>query len=70
MSLSASRSRLIALSRDLASHWQATRETWTDAQRDAFEKTYLAPLFAALERAGHALEQLDEVAAKVRKDCE
>ena len=70
MSLGASRSRLVALGRDLATHWQATRETWTDARRDHFERTYLVPLFAALERAGTALEQLDAVVSQVRKDCE
>lgn len=70
MSVAASRSRLIALTRDLAAQWQATRETWTDAKRDEFERAFLTPLFAAVDRAGNALEQLDEVVNRVRRECE
>jgi len=70
MSLGATRSRLLALTRDLAQHWAETRESWTDAKRNEFEKTYLAPLFGAVDRASSALEQLDEVVIRVRKDCE
>jgi hypothetical protein len=70
MSIAASRSRLIALTRELAQHWQATRDTWTDAKRDEFERTYLSNLFTAVDRAGHALEQLDEVVTRVRRECE
>ncbi len=70
MSLSATRSRLLALSRDLATHWQATRESWTDAKRDEFERTFLANLSAAIDRADAALEQLDTVITQIRKECE
>jgi len=70
MSLSATRSRLLALSRDLATHWQVTRESWTDAKRDEFERTYLANLSAAIDRADAALEQLDTVITQIRKECE
>ncbi len=70
MSLAASRSRLMALTRDLAHQWQSTRDTWTDAKRAEFERTFLVNLFAAADRAGGALEQLDEVVNRVRRDCE
>jgi len=70
MSIAASRSRLVALTRDLASQWQATRETWTDAKGAEFERTYLVNLFAAVDRASNALEQLDEVVTRVRRVCE
>ncbi len=70
MSLGASRSRLLALTRELAAQWQATRESWTDAKRDEFERTYLANLFAAVDRAGGALEELDECVTRIRRDCE
>lgn len=70
MSLNATRSRLNALTRDLHARWQETREVWVDTKRDEFEATYLTGLFAAVERAGNALEQLEEIAAKARRDCE
>ncbi|MGE4182393.1 MAG: hypothetical protein AB7J34_21410, partial [Limisphaerales bacterium] len=69
-SLAASRSRLVALTRDLSQQWQATAETWTDAKRVEFERAFLVNLFAAADRAAGALEQLDEVVSRVRRDCE
>ena len=70
MSLAASRSRLNALTRDLAARWEGTRDSWNDDQRDEFERRFLRPLFAAVDKADTALEQLDELVAQVRKDCE
>jgi hypothetical protein len=70
MSLSASRSRLNALTRDLAARWEGTRDSWNDAKRDEFERRFLRPLFAAVDKADTALEQLDELVTQVRKDCE
>lgn len=70
MSLSASRSRLNALTRELSVRWQETREAWTDAKRAEFERQYLDALFSAVDRAGSALEQLDELVTQARRDCE
>lgn len=70
MSLHDSRSRLMALARDLSVHWQEARESWSDAKSDEFERRFLDELFASVERAGTALEQLDEIVTKARKDCE
>lgn len=70
MSLSASRSRLAALTRDLAVRWEQTGEHWADQPRDEFERRFLVDLFAAVDKAGAALEQLDEVIAKARRECE
>ncbi len=60
----------MALTRDLSVHWQQTRETWTDAKRDEFERRFLDGLFAAVERAGTSLEKLDDIVTKTRRDCE
>lgn len=70
MNLGGHRSRLAALTRDLAARWEETGGVWTDAKREQFGKEFLVPLFAAVDRAQTALEQLDELASKVRKDCE
>ncbi len=70
MSLGGSRSRLTALTRDLSAHWRLTRESWNDAKAEEFERLYLKPLLASVDRAALALEQLDEVVIKARKDCE
>lgn len=70
MSLGATRSRLAALTRELQVRWQETRGSWTDAKRDEFEQKHLAALLAAVDRASTALEEMDELLTKVRKDCE
>lgn len=70
MSLSSCRSRMVSLTRELAVHWRETRESWTDDQAERFERQYLDGLFAAVDRASAALEQLDEIVGKARRDCE
>lgn len=70
MSLDATRARLVGLTRELSARWRETRDLWTDAKRDEFEERFLAPLWAGVDRADTALEQLDELVSKVRKDCE
>lgn len=70
MNLSASRARLLALTRELSLRWQETRATWTDARRDEFERRFMDPLFTAVDKAGTALEQLDVTTTQTRKDCE
>lgn len=70
MNLSGNRASLLALSRELSLHWQETRASWSDVRRDEFEHHYLDPLFAAVEKAAAALEQLDAITTQTRKDCE
>ncbi len=70
MSLSGSRSRLAALTRDLSIRWRETRDHWTDAKGAEFEAQYLQGLIANMDRAVTALEQLDDLLKKARTDCE
>ncbi len=68
--MSASGSRLEAITRDLQVRWQQTRDQWNDAKSREFEQTYLLELFASVERAMVAIDKLDKLIAKIRKDCE
>lgn len=70
MSLSGSRSRLSALTMELSGQWQQTRSTWRDAKSLEFERRYLEELFVRVDRAIGVMEKLDEILAKVKKDCE
>lgn len=70
MSLGSSRARLVGLTRNLITHWRETKETWDDAKSAEFEARYLQELTAAVDRASEALEHLEELVNKVRKDCE
>jgi hypothetical protein len=70
MSLGADRSRLAALTRELAARWRETKDSWNDAKAEEFERLHLLALFAGVDRAVTALEKLDELVTKARKDCE
>ena len=70
MSSSGSKNRLVALTKELAVQWSETKNHWWDAKTREFERRYIAELFVNVDRTVTAIEQLDEVLTKVRKDCE
>ena len=70
MSLSGSRSRLSAISRELWSRWEETRTYWRDAKADEFQRQYLEELMIRVDKTVTVIEKLDDLLAKVRKDCE
>lgn len=70
MSLQSNRSRLAGLSKELNRSWQDTRDQWLDQKRSDFEGTYMLPLFDSVENAVAAMEDLDKILKKIRKDCE
>ena len=70
MSLGGSKSRLIALTRELALHWHETKHSWRDAKSEEFERQYLQDLFISVDRSVTVMEKLDNLLAKIRKDCE
>jgi len=68
--MSASGSRLEALTKDLKVHWLQTKEYWSDAKSQEFEHKYLEELFASVDRAVLVIDQLDKLILKIKKDCE
>lgn len=70
MSLQSNRSRLAGLSKELNRSWQDTRDQWLDQKRSEFEESYMLPLFDSVENAVSAMEDLDKILKKIRKDCE
>ncbi len=70
MSLNANRTKLAALTRELWSRWDYTRDVWNDAKRVEFQQRYLEELRGAIDNACAAIEALDKVITKVRNDCE
>lgn len=70
MSLAGTKSRTSALTKDLWLRWHETRNHWRDAKAEQFEKDHLSELFFNVDRTITAMEKLDELLAKVRKDCE
>jgi len=70
MSLNNSRGRLVGISRELLRSWQETQDSWHDRKGKEFDKTYMQPLFDSVDNASSAMDDLDKLLKKLRKDCE
>jgi hypothetical protein len=70
MSLSTGRYQLANAHKVLKLEWQATEESWRDVVRKDFEDHYWDPLSIRLTSLLTAMDQLDQVMAKLRQDCE
>jgi hypothetical protein len=70
MSLTADRTRLRAITKELTVRWEETRNYWKDAKSQEFERQYLEELLARVDKAVVAIEKLEKVAARARSDCE
>lgn len=70
MSLNSSKSRLAGLTKELSLRWADTREHWRDAKSAEFEQRFMQELFARVNQATTALDKLEELGKRIRKDCE
>lgn len=70
MSLSANRSQLAAITKELSGHWRQTRESWKDAKSEEFEHKYLEELFDGVDTAVAVMDQLEKLLNKIRTECE
>jgi len=66
----ASGSRLEALTKELRVQWLQTKDHWADAKCQEFEQRYLQELFATVDKTVSAIEQIDKLVGRIRKDCE
>lgn len=67
--VSHARERLLGLTRDLLSEWQETRPAWRDRRAREFDRDTMQPLFDSVDRAAEAMEDLDRMLNRLRKDC-
>ena len=70
MSLGSSRSRLLALTKELLLKWGETREQWKDAKSQEFGREYMEQLLLHVEKAVSICDRLDRIINKARNDCE
>jgi uncharacterized protein YeaO (DUF488 family) len=70
MSLSGSKNRLVAITKELSNRWDETKNYWRDAKAQEFEQRYMAELFANVDKTVTVMEKLHELLTKVRNDCE
>ena len=68
--MSATGSRLSALTRELCARWAQTRESWLDAKADEFDRRFMEDLRQSVETGVTVIEKMDALLAKMRKDCE
>ena len=70
MSLSANRSRLAAITKEISIHWDETKNHWRDGKSQEFEQKYMQELLAQVDKSATVIEKLDKLLAEVRNDCE
>ena len=70
MNARVSAANLIQAAKALAAEWHQTKEHWRDAKAREFEEKYLDQLPGDIARASRAMEEIDTLLRKVRKDCE
>ena len=70
MSALNSRGMLTMVTRQLQSRWSETCDSWRDKKAADFEDLYLAELDASVGTALRALEELDQLLAKIHADCD
>lgn len=70
MSLNANKSRLTALTKNLSLRWVETREHWRDVKSDEFNERFMQELLPRVSKAVDAIEKLEELLKKIKKDCE
>ena len=70
MSLNGNKSRLTALTKNISLRWAETKDHWRDAKSAEFDRRFMQELFPRVNKAAAAVEKLEELLNKIRKDCE
>ncbi|MEW6302101.1 MAG: hypothetical protein AB1705_01425 [Verrucomicrobiota bacterium] len=70
MSVRGTKTQLVNLTRDLMVQWEHTKEFWLDARSQEFETKYLVPLQAQVNVTENAVDKLDGILYRVRRECE
>ena len=68
--MSGNGAKLMALTKQVSSEWQRTKESWKDQKVREFERQYLEELRSSVDKAVSVMEQVDKLVAKIRSDCE
>jgi hypothetical protein len=68
--MSASGSRLEAITKQLRVEWQQTKSSWDDVKSLEFEQKYLQELFATVDKSVTVIDTLDNLIGKIKKDSE
>ena len=70
MSLATGKAQLLTATKNLLRSWEHTKTQWRDAKQVEFEKTFLESLQPVMSSAVEAIEELDRLTIRIRRDCE
>jgi hypothetical protein len=60
---------LLKAAKDLVEAWSRTEANWHDSARADFERDFLTELAPAVATAAGAVQRIEEVLARARKEC-
>lgn len=70
MSLSSTRMKIQKSTRELRMRWDSSREQWNDSVSQRLESEYIEPLERTVVSVCEAMEAMNDVIARVQRDCE
>lgn len=68
--MNACQNRLNGLTKELRAEWEQTKQHWSDAKSQEFERRFLDELNAGINQAISSIDALERVLLKARDDCE
>lgn len=69
MSLNSGKGRLLRAIRDLHVKWERVREQWSDPVVIDFEREFVDELDTHVRTAAAAMEDMEELLVRARRDC-
>ena len=69
MSINSGRVKLVTSLKEIKVRWSKVSPLWDDAVRKSFEKEFLDPLEGKVRSAVTAMEEMQVLLTKARKDC-
>ena len=69
MSMGVSRARLRASMKQLLVHWELVQAKWDDPVSQEFEARHLKGLGPAVQSTANAMEKMEAILARARRDC-
>ena len=70
MSLTTNRAKLQRLTKDLAIRWDRTTDEWNDPMSRRFQVEFLELLQRTVVGTSEAMDSMNEVLMRARRDCE
>ncbi|MBI1375091.1 MAG: hypothetical protein GC159_20420 [Phycisphaera sp.] len=69
MSMSTSKARIMHAFKELTVAWAETKEQWNDSASARFQERFLDPIETRVRSTVGAMELMEEVFSKVKRDC-